>query len=476
MDVDDLRRVLREVEHAPDAMKQRAIHMIRTMVASERSGPIDSLEIEAERVPEEVYHVLYYMLKKTTIPVSHASLEKRSRERRSAERASVRHDPASFSSLHWFAHIQQVSGRAHLRERGITPSAATRRLLKECKESGFTFLSNPPTFVRPSQHFGRSVGEGLFALAPFVRGQMIMQFTGAIYKRSTGKTFMKGRRQDYVIDMRYLGREFTIDPLDAATHQHVAPPNYAAYVNEPSPPPFARMTNARHEPSRRNVLVLQYDHKRGLVRVEFADGTRAEVPPEDLSTEATRKGTTTPYRANCAWFDFPVPLVDLYRKTRVKDNGICVYTRTPLHACTVTFRGADEIVAAFEAHTNQAYSFEMRRDRVGKIAVGDVLTLRDERMEGLRRHGVVVRAGANVWDVHLRLKPEAAYKLPRIVYAGSIGDDLDVPFPCIYACSDIQPGEELLCLYSTPMSTRGTGCRRLLDDADLRLPWNEYVQ
>ena len=207
-----------------------------------------------------------------------------------------------------------------------------------------------------------------------------MQFTGAIYKRSTGKTFMKGKRQDYVIDMRYLGREFTIDPLDAATHQHVAPPNYAAYINEPSPPPFARMTNARHESTQRNVLILQYDHKRAVVRVEFADGTRTEVPPEDLSTEVTRNDTTTPYRANCAWFDFPVPLTDLYRKTRVKDNGICVYTRTSLHACTVTFRGADEIVAAFEAHTNQAYSFEMRRDRVGKIAVGDVLTLRDERM------------------------------------------------------------------------------------------------
>lgn len=475
MDVESLRHVLREVEHAPDAMKRRAVHLIRTMIAFERSGPIDSLEIDAYRVPEEVYHVLYYMLKATTIPVSHGSLEKRSRERRASERASVRHDPASFSSLHWFAHVQQASGRAHLRARGITPSAVTRRLLHECKQSGYTFLSNPPTFVRPSQHFGRPVGEGLFALAPFARGQMIMQFTGAIHRRSTGKAFMKGKRRDYVIEMRYMGREFTIDPLDAATHQRVEPPNYAAYINEPSPPPFARMTNARHEPMRRNVLVHRYDHKRGVVRVEFADGRREDVSPEDLSTDATRATTAPlPYRANCSWFDFPVPLQDLYHKTRVKDNGICVYTRTSLHACTVTFRGADEIISTFEAHTNQAYSFEMRRDRVGKIATGDVLTLRDEQMEGLRRHGVVVRVRENEWDIHLRLKPDAAYKLPRIVYAGSLGE-MDVPFPCIYACSDIRPGEELLCLYSNPLSTRGTGCRRLLDDADLRLPWNEYV-
>lgn len=475
MDPNDLKLVLREIERAPDAMKRRVIHTIRTMVASERSGPIDALEIEVDRVPEELYHLVYYMLKDAPIPVSHSSRERRSRQLHASERASIDHDPASFSSLHWFAHVQQASGRAHLRERGITPSATTRRLLRECRESGHTVISNPPTFVGPATHFGRSVGEGLFALAPFVRGQMIMQFTGTVHKHPTGKKFMTGLRQDYVIHMRYLGREFTIDPLDPETHRRVVAPNYAAYINEPSPPLTRKGTNARHKPSGRNVLVIHYDHKRGLVRVEFADGARMDVDPEDLGTEATRSATNAPHRANCSWFDFPVPLTDLYRKTRVKDNGLRVYARTSLHACTVTLRGADEVVATFEAHTNKAYSFDMHHDRVKEIAVGDVLTLRDELMDGLCRHGVVLRVGDNEWDVHLRLNSGVAYRLPRIVYAGSIGGALDVPFPCIYACSDIRPGEELLCLYSSPIPTRGTRCRRLLGDADLRLPWNEYV-
>ena len=76
MNRDELGIVLREVKRASDAMKRRAIHLIRSTVESQRDGPIDDLEVEAATVPEEVYHVLYYMLTKTTLPVNHAQLER----------------------------------------------------------------------------------------------------------------------------------------------------------------------------------------------------------------------------------------------------------------------------------------------------------------------------------------------------------------------------------------------------------------
>lgn len=476
MNREELAIVLREVERASDVMKRRAIHFIRSTVTTLRDGPIDELEVEADTVPEEVYHLLYYMLRKTTLPVKHAQLQRDALVSNQTQRRSIRIDAPSFASLYWFAYRQRPGGRDILR--GVTPSPETRRLIKKCQTHGYTFLSNPPVYVRPSVHFGRGAGDGLFALAPFYRGQMILQFTGTVYDLASGKKFMIGRRQDYVINMRYRGLDFTIDPLDPTTHRNVHPPHYAAYINEPSPPPFAKMTNARHEPSKRNVLVHRYDHAKGRIRVEFADGRGEDVEPETLSTEATRTAQQLPYRANCAWFDFPVPLDDLYRKVKVKENGLCVYMRTNRHACTVTFREPAELVTAFESHTNTAYSFEMHRSRVDKITVGDVLTLRDERMEGLRRHGVVTRVTSSAgWEVYFRLKPDTAWRLPRIVYAGTSSTrGYDVPYPCIYACSDIRPGDELLCLYSDALATRGLRCRTLMDDPDFGLPWYEYVE
>lgn len=477
MNREELEIVLREIERASSVNRKRVIHLIRSTVVSQHHGPIDELEMDAGTVPEEVYHIIFFILKRGIIPVNHQRLEREALSANRTQRQSIRIDEQSFASLYWFAYRQRQGGRDVLRS--IRPSRETRRLLQLCRASGYTLLSNPPVYVRPSIHFGKNVGDGLFALAPFHRGQMIMQFTGTVHNLSSGKRFMLGRRQDYVINMRYMGRDFTLDPLDSATHQHVNPPHYAAYINEPSPPPFASMSNARHEPTGRNVLVHRYAYKTGLFRIEFPNRQMEDVEPETLSTEATRSLPLQQrlYRANCTWFDFPVPLNDLYTKVKVKDNGICVYKRTKMHACTVTFREAVELVTAFESHTNQAYSFEMHRLRVDKIVVGDVLTLRDERLDGLRRHGLVTRISSHGWEVHFRLKTETAWRLPRIVYAGaSSARGYDVPFPIIYACSNIRTGDELLCLYDDTLSSRGTRCHTLLDDSEFGLPWYEYVE
>ena len=272
MNREELTLVLREVARASDTMKRRVIHFIRSTVTSQRDGPVDELEVEATMVPDEVYHVIYYMLTKTTIPVNHTRLERDALASNRRHRDFLRIDASSFDSLYWFAYRQRPGGRDIVRD--IHLPSVTRRLLETCRTHGHTVLSNPPVYVGPSTHFGRGVGDGMFALAPLFRGQMILQFSGTVHDLSPGKRFMVGRRKDYVLNMRYKGSDFTLDPLDPATHHRVQPPHYAAYINEPSPPPFAKMSNARHEPSKRNILVHNYNHLTGRIRIEFPDGRR----------------------------------------------------------------------------------------------------------------------------------------------------------------------------------------------------------
>lgn len=63
-----------------------------------------------------------------------------------------------------------------LRTRSGNPSRALRERVRVYKEN--TWHMNAPLYVRPSTHNGIDVGLGLFAMVPFVRGQMICQFTG----------------------------------------------------------------------------------------------------------------------------------------------------------------------------------------------------------------------------------------------------------------------------------------------------------
>lgn len=476
MNQSELSSVFREIDGASDSMKRRVIHLIRSTVSSYRRGSVDELDIEADSVPEEVYHVIFHLLTHGVIPMDNERLHRDIQVARYTRSRSLHRNPVSTASLRWFAYHNLPNGKEHISKHKMTPSRETRRLLAQCRASGYMVLTNPPAYVGPARHFDRSTGDGLFALVPFRRGQMIMQFTGTVHDATTNPRFMVGKRKDYVINMRYMGRDFIVDPLDA-THQRIQPPNYAAYINEPSPPPFDRMTNAIHTPSGRNVLIHRYNSKKGVLSVEFADGEITNVEPDDLSNGASRAVRRPPYRATCAWFDFPVPLDGLYQKVTTRGDGIRVYKRTELYACTVSFRNEGELLTSFEGHTNQVNSYEMHRTRVSNISVGDVLTLREERMEGLRRHGVVTRVDGNTWDVFFRVDSNAAAQLPSTVYAGwSSTQGYDVPFPCIHACCDVSTGDELLCLYSTPTPSRGLACRALLGQSDIHLPWYEYIE
>ena len=467
MDHHELTLVLAEIDRIPATMKRRVIHLIRTL-APTKEVSIDTLEMEAASVPEEAYHVIYYMMTKRILPHNDAYHERIANKKRVQHKQTITYNDHIFLTLLWFVQIVKPGGRQFLKENAIRPCAASRTLMDSCR----SVVLHPPVCVRPSMHFGSSVGDGVFALIPFQRGQMIMNFTGRIHKLNE-KGFMIGKRPDYILSPRYLGREFIIDPLDD-THQFVQPPHYSGYINEPSAPPFPHMSNARHNSTGRVVLVRRYDYAKGYVVVEFSDGRRESVIPEDLSTDDTRRMKHLPYRANCMWYDFPVPLEELYR--RVSSNpstGVSLYKRTKRHSCTVTIHSREQMVAVFEGHTNQVFSFEMHASRWEKLAMGDVVTLREEQMEGLRRHGVVTRVSAESFDVYFRVDPKAAPMLPQTVRAGTVGD-YDVPFPSIHACKKIEIGEELLCLYAEPMRSRGLHCKRKL--TSVTLPWYEYVE
>ena len=469
MDTHEKRQLIADIGDAPEHVRTRIVHYVRSNVPALAGGSATELEVDLNEVPEETLLMVSRMVRKRPHPVDSARRQRESVRRRAEARAAhlARLSDADFSSLHWFARLRH--GTSDVRERGIRPGRETARLLADARASGAVVVADPPTVVLPRTHFGRSVGFGLVALVPFVRGQFLTQFTGTLHERVGTTFYQRGRRADYVIKVRHAGRAYVVDPLDAETSTRVV--HTAAYINEPSAPPFARMTNARHEATGRNVLVHRYVVASGELDVEFADGARARVPPEALSTEETRRDPHPPYRANCMWYDFPAPLEDLYAYRRDR-HGMRLYRRTTAHACEVDFRDAAQILAVFEAHTNLAYTFELTRARIARVEVGDVLTLRDEVFHALHRNGVVV--ARTPLRVRFVLNADEAFRLPDVAYAATSAAGTDVPFPVVHACADVVPGQELLCLYAQPIAGRGAACAPPLDD--FLPPWYAPVR
>ena len=305
------------------------------------------------------------------------------------------------------------------------------------------------------------------ALVPFFRGQFLTQFTGTLHER-VGNTFYQRGGAPTTSSRCARGRAYVVDPLDAETSTRVV--HTAAYINEPSAPPFARMTNARHEATGATCSSTATSWRRAS-STSSSPTARARVPPEALSTEETRRDPRPPYRANCMWYDFPAPLEDLYAYRRDR-HGMRLYRRTTAHACEVDFRDAAQILAVFEAHTNLAYTFELTRARIARIEVGDVLTLRDEVFHALHRNGVVV--ARTPLRVRFVLNADEAFRLPDVAYAATSAAGDDVPFPVVHACADVVPGQELLCLYAQPIAGRGAACAPPLDD--FLPPWYAPVR
>ena len=325
-------------------------------------------------------------------------------------------------------------------QRKGAPSPALAARLRTCKANGWP--RSKIGYVRPSEHYGTSVGKGFFALLALPKGQMLMQFTGRLYKDT--KAFDKGNRmrRDYSIGATYGTHKLRINPLredDAAIDDH----NPVGYINEPSALPKRRLP-----PSARDVS-----------------------------------------RANVDWIDFPVPLPTLYRATRKKKGTFYVFRRR-LDASIVPLEWHRSTLSSnFTSFTDcRTGIFKAFKGMHVHIKPGYVLFMHEERFRGLERYGLVTTVKRDTIIVQHYVLHTWSWRLPRRVLAGKLHtcaacrkgvDDpacancVMVPFPLVLACRDIAPDDELLCVYAQTIASRGARCPELADD-EYRPSWRDY--
>ena len=362
-----------------------------------------------------------------------------------------------------------------------SPSSGLQQLLRHHREKGHLLSSFPPVAIAPSCHYGRECGKGAFSLIHILEGQLIHQFTGKVV--SPSKSYLHTQdRMDYVLNARYGGVSFLVDPLAGRQPdlQH-----RSAYINEPSSPPFPVGSNARHLPTGRNVLVKKYDHANGRMAIEFADASMRYVPPEEIDASLDhRHAHQVKYRANCSWHDFPVSL-NLYRFERTQGDdggrkggggGMYLFRKKEGgdSSCRCWYTQAD-VLRMFDHYADVQGVYNLTPTRMKRVVRGCILVLKKGIFPGMHSETVVTsvdRKGDRVHVVHF-VRGDTWWSLPEWVMGAKLStcasckqkDDGDcqrcrrVAFPVIYACERIRPGDELLCLYrEQTQSTRGIGC------------------
>ena len=114
------------------------------------------------------------------------------------------------------------------------------------------------------------------------------------------------------------------------------------------------------------------------------------------------------------------------------------------------------------------------------------MVLHDEVHRGLKRYGYVTHVTPTTVRVLHLLDPRVGWRLPPRVLATKAArcaacearDDplcaacRVVPFPTVHVCADVPADAELLCLYSTPIRTRGAACAAVPTEEDLGPPWS----
>jgi hypothetical protein len=429
-------------------------------------GALGTDEVDLDALPAEVL----LMVDRIVRPGGAFHVQSATRQRDAVSRRDAAH-AALLSSLTTVEHADCV-WLANVRTPGHPtvqqPSHALVARIRECQERGYEHRGVPPVYVRAAFHGGASVGDGLFAMAPLRRGQLIMQFVGRVIraKTATPSYLRVGRRYNYIIEARYMGMDVVIDPLDRNTGTHRESRSVAACINEPSAP-FAVDGLARHIPSGRSVVVRTMGLPGEAVWVEFVDDDK---PTEVAWHDLTSYGADDTHVANCMWYDFPVPLTDLYRKTRDVSPDAAVFQRTASHATVLTARTPKQLTRLCDGHANLSGVFHLPEPRVYDVHVDDVVILREELFLGLHRAGVVLTC--DPWTVRFVLRDVCAWNLPHHTFAGRLeGSKTYVPFPNVYACADVPAGRELLSLYAEPLDTRGEGCT--LGDEDIGVAWVE---
>lgn len=338
-------------------------------------------------------------------------------------------------SLAWLADAEW-----RRRRRGA-PSPALAARLRACKTHAWPL--SRIAYVRPSEHYGRPVGDGLFALLPLYRGQLLMQFTGRVHADTRG--FDKGNkmRRDYAISAQHGDRVFRINPL-TTDDADIDDRNPVGYINEPSRPP---------------------------------------------SSSSVARRTRDVSRANVIWINFPVPLSTLYRPTKKKSGTAYVFRRRP-DASIVALRWTRTALAStFASFTDcDTGIFKAFKGMQAHVKKGYVLFLHEELFRGLERYGNVLSVDRTTVTVQHYVLPTVAWRLPHRVLAAKLRtcaacrDGVDdpgcsscvmVPFPLVHACRDIAADEELLCLYARAIASRGEPCPTLADH-DYRPHWSDH--
>ena len=128
--------------------------------------------------------------------------------------------------------LNAVEWIRHRRSGTLTPQLSQRII--QCRLRGWPM--HGVVYVRPTQHYGRSVGLGVFAMV-HLRQQLLFQFAGRVVTGGRCYLAKRAARQDYCIEFNYGLDAYTVNPLDAddvAAHAD----NVAAFINEPSAPPW----------------------------------------------------------------------------------------------------------------------------------------------------------------------------------------------------------------------------------------------
>ena len=374
------------------------------------------------------------------------------------------------------------------------PSESLRKRVLGCRTNQWHIVS--PFYVRPARHHGMDVGLGLFAMIPLFKGQLLAQFTGRLHrmrtKKETDQWYKKNTgRENYAMRITHGAHSYVVNPLDQEDRFVIAN-NYAAYINEPSLPPWKVGDTVQITESRRNGIARKYDFEDGVYTIEFADGAHAEYLADELNSHPDRPSHQhLSYRANCFWVDFPVPLHDLYTFSRTRSGVEHQYIfrrRDGVHDCRVTY-SHEELVKTFDVYSDTTAFFTITPTRTKLLKVGDVVVLKQTMFVGLDRVGEVVEIQKDGVAVYHTVADHTRWRLPRRVFVGKVEnkrcaackekDDNPscsactlIPFPCIHACSDIRADEELLCYYSPEtVRTRGLRCETSLEHDALGPSW-----
>jgi hypothetical protein len=452
MDIARRRRLLSDIQRSPQSLEQ--IYVFMKASGYDIEAGIDMMQIEPE-----ILAIVHYIIHSDFPEVDEDDRKEKWRKHRSKMR------PSFIQDVQWLT-----------QKRGA-PSKVLTKLLHECHEN--SLIVRNPGFVQQSSHNGKSVGLGLFSLLSIRRGQCVFQFTGSVHQPENFSNYLKKNagRRDYCIKVFYGIKEYIINPL-MNNDAEVNPNHFAAYMNEPSPPPWKQGDLAKH--GVRNVLIHDYD---GEYTIEYANGLKDFVQPGNLTNHPLHRQVDASFESNCLWYDFPVPLTDLYKPTMKRRGEEYVYKRTDKDECVIRWSTSD-LMKAFSAFSDTKAVY-----RMGNVTLqpGHIVLLKENVFQGLHRYGEVVEAkGSHILVRHI-VQPSVVWRLAQRVLVGKhklcssckLQDNPRcqkcsvVPFPLVHACKDIDPGEEFLCLYSSQIKSRGLPCREMLDSESMRPRWDE---